>query len=103
MHCLSLEASLRRRNEEVFGVKKSSWSHFYLFLENTAKTAKMPIRNNSIRYALSGDKQDKGDKVKFFSCNKLHLGKCTKPKNTAALNHQGGEKLGLVCNKSAHK
>ena len=45
--------------------------------------------------------EDKGDKIKCLTCNKLHSGQCTKVKNTAALN--GNKKLCPVCDKSAHK
>ena len=79
--------------------EKSGWSNFYLFLENTARTAKKQLTSYYIMSALSGDK---GDKTKCSSCNKLHSGKCTKVKNTAALN-QGNKKSCPVCDKSAHK
>ena len=59
----------------------------------------MQLTSESIKSAISGDQ---GDKSKCSSCNKYHLGKCNKPKNTAALN-QGGDKPFLVCNKSFHK
>ena len=79
--------------------EKSGWSNFYLFLDNTAKTAKKLLTLDSIMSALSGDK---GDKTKCPTCNKYHSGKCTKVKNTAALN-QGSDKSCPVCDKSAHK
>ena len=46
----------------------SGWSNFYLFLGNTAKTAKKQLTSDSIMSALSGDK---GDKIKCSSCYKL--------------------------------
>ena len=79
--------------------EKSGWSNFYLFLEILQRLQKKQLTSDSIMSALSGDK---GDKTKCSSCNKLHSGKCTKVKNTAALN-QGNEKSCPVCDKSAHK
>ena len=55
------------------------------------------LTNESINAALSTE----SEKQKCSSCNKLHSGKCSKAKTTAAV--QGGGKTCLSCNKEAHK
>ena len=78
---------------------KSGWTNFYLFLENTASTAKKQLTAQSIMSALT---TDKGDKTKCPTCKKTHSGKCLKANNTAAVNHPN-EKVCPVCEKGAHK
>ena len=70
---------------------------FYVFLEQSANTAKKELTAESIRSALSGE----GDKSKCSSCHKLHSGKCNKPKTTAVVS-QNGDKKCPVCDKNAH-
>ena len=77
--------------------KKSGWTDFYKFLEDLARTAKEMLRNESINAALTAE----GDKPKCSSCHKSHSGKCNKIKNAAVI--QGGDKIGSICNKPAHK
>ena len=48
--------------------KKSGWTNFYLFLEDSASTAKEQLTAQSIMSALSGEK---GDKVKCPNCCKI--------------------------------
>ena len=77
--------------------KKTGWNEFYNFLESSARTAKEILTNESINAAFSTD----SEKQKCSSCNKLHSGKCSKTKTTAAV--QGTGKTCLSCNKEAHK
>ena len=77
--------------------KKTGWNEFYNFLESSARIAKEILINESINAALSTDSK----KQKCSSCNKLHSGKCSKTKTTAAI--QGTGKTCLSCNKEAHK
>ena len=77
---------------------KSGWTNFYLFLEETASTAKMQLTAESIMSALS---VDKGEKPKCPTCKKTHSGKCLKA-NTAAV-YNLNEKVCPVCEKSPHK
>ena len=77
--------------------KKSSWTDFYNFLEDLARTAKEMLTNKSINAALTAE----SDKPKFSSCNKSHSGKYNKTKIAAVV--LGGDKICPVCNKPAHK
>ena len=82
---------------EWLKLKKTRWTEFYNFLEDSARTAKEMLTNESINAALTA----KNKKQKCPSCTKSYPGKCNKAKNTAVV--QGGDKTCPVCNKSAHK
>ena len=57
--------------------KKSGWTEFYNFLEDSARTAKEMLKNESINAALNAE----NEKPKCPSCNKSHSVKCNKTKN----------------------
>ena len=77
---------------EWLKTKKSGWSDFYNFLEDSARTAKEMLTNKSIKTALTA----KSDKPKCSSCHKSHSGKCNKIKNATVV--QGADKICPVCN-----
>ena len=78
--------------------KKSGWSNFYLFLEESASTAKEEITAESIMSALYSA-SDKPNKCSM--CHKNHSGQCQKIRNAAVV--QGADKMCPVCNKAAYK
>ena len=69
--------------------KKSGWTNFYLFLEESASTAKEEITAESIIAALSSE------------VDKPH--KSSLSHKSAAVTSQESDKLCPVCDNSAHK
>ena len=61
--------------------KKTGWTEFYNFLEDSARTAKEMLTNEFINTALTAENK----KPKCPSCNKSHPGKCNKAKNAAVV------------------
>ena len=74
---------------------RTGWTDFYLFLEESANTAKKQLTAKSIISALSGGE---GDKSKCPTCRKYHTGQCNKV--TAAVSNR---ETCPACEEASHK